>query len=297
MKDTKIEWADDSANPWWGCNRVSPACTHCYAADVAARFRPADTLWGPGSARALRLDAFEHELKRIANRGKREGRLRRVFIASMCDVFEDRDDLGEPRKRVWDILHCLAGDKPQLVPMVLTKRPDVMAAWAKEHGWPVAAWAGCTVEDHRRAEERVPYLLQVPAAVRFLSMEPLLEGVRLDPLWLETGAPPLFSKRTARERCGWVGGINWIIVGGESGPHARPMHPAWARSLRDQAVAAGVFFHFKQWGEWAPEDGSYVPTFRSEYVNWSDGTLMWRVGKRAAGRLLGGRTWDEVPTP
>lgn len=322
MDDTKIEWADDTANPWWGCTKASPACANCYAETLAARWH-GDALWGPQAARRLRLDAFERDLERIARRGDREGRPRRVFIASMGDIFEDRADLVEPRQRVWDVLHRLDG---RIVPMLLTKRPAIMAAWAKSHGWPEGAWAGCTVEDQQRADERVPELLRVPAEVRFLSCEPLLGPVDLDKVWCHycdtdehlrmtgDGQPWCVECDTEAGHAGWLdgcanvrqAGINWIIAGGESGARARPMHPAWVWSLRDQAVGAGVPFHFKQWGEWAPADG-----YQREpgVYNVPDGTHCWpnvsvdtfyrptmlRVGKKAAGRMLDGLTWDEVP--
>lgn len=296
MDDTKIEWADDTANPWWGCAKVSPACANCYADGFARRL--GKDLWGLNAERRLRLDAFERDLERIARRGDSEGRPRRVFIASMGDIFEHRADLIEPRQRVWDALHRLSG---RIVPMLLTKRPAIMAAWARSRGWPAGAWAGTTVEDQRRADERVPELLRIPAPVRFLSCEPLLGAVDLKLEWRnETGRWDSTGAMLPPRR------IDWIIVGGESGPKARPMHPAWARSLRDQAVGAGVPFHFKQWGEWAPADG-----YQREpgVYNVPDGTHCWptvsadtiyrptmlRVGKKAAGRVLDGRTWDEVP--
>lgn len=319
MDDTKIEWADDTANPWWGCVKASPACANCYAETLAARWH-GDALWGPQAARRLRLDAFERDLERIARRGDREGRPRRVFIASMGDIFEHRADLIEPRQRVWDVLHRLSG---RIVPMLLTKRPAIMAAWAKSHGWPAGAWAGTTVEDQQRADERVPELLRVPAAVRFLSCEPLLGAVTIAPRWAgwlpRHGEDPRIAERL---------NVQWIIVGGESGPKARPMHPAWARSLRDQAVGAGVPFHFKQWGEWAPfyrrsdltfgEPGAlfgpwatvestdkrrvgtqswhaYPHDMRPDADGFASFDVLHRVGKKAAGRVLDGRTWDEVP--
>ena len=346
MKDTKIEWADDTVNPWWGCERISPACAHCYAETFSKRL--GKDLWGPGSERMIRVDKAIAELEAIARRGGKDGRPRRVFIASMADVFEDRVDLAEPRKRLWDALHRLDG---RLVPMLLTKRPIHMAAWAKEHGWPAGAWAGTTVEDQRRADERIPKLLQVPARVRFLSCESLLGPVDLDKLWchncgtdehvsFEPPAQPWCGECDSEVgSAGWLdpcadarqAGVNWIIVGGESGAKARPMHPAWARSLRDQATAAGVPFLFKQWGEWAPGEeveangtdrpGMYEDDRRDGGVPkhyWPDApirataerlgrpvpvheiagdTVVLRVGKHAAGRLFEGRTWDEVPTP
>ena len=282
MKDTKIEWADDTVNAWWGCERVSPACTNCYAADVAARFHPDEKLWGSGSTRRLRVDRAIGELESIARRSERDGFLHRVFLMSMGDIFEGLADLVEPRKRLWDALHRLDG---KLIPMVLTKRPELMAAWAKEHGWPAGAWAGTTVEDQRRADERIPALLRMPAVVRFLSCEPLLGPVELP------GGASIDGDADDS-----IPGIHWIIVGGESGPKARPMHPAWARSLRDQSQRAGVPFFFKQWGEWEPGEGRLIPTFGGKFRQWRDGQTVWRVGKKEAGRLLDGRTWDDVPT-
>jgi len=141
-----------------------------------------------------------------------------------------------------------------------------MAPEAWRAAWPRNVWAGATVEDQERVQ-RILDLVQVPARVRFLSCEPLLECVDLG----LAGVMP-------RDICSGyapVAAIHWVICGGESGPGARPMHPAWARSLRDQCVQAGVPFHFKQWGE-HDETGK-------------------RVGKRVAGRILDGRTWDELP--
>jgi protein gp37 len=156
------------------------------------------------------------------------------------------------------------------------KHPEVNAP-----GWPLPnVWLGVSVENQRAADERIPLLLQTPAAVRFLSCEPLLGPVDLKP-YLE---PYIRTKHDGSKRgTVWADpGIDWIIVGGESGPGARPMHPDWVRGIRDQCVAAGVPFFFKQWGEWK--------------LSWMAGEYQWmRVGKKAAGRLLDGRTWDELP--
>ena len=317
--DTKIEWADDTVNPWWGCTKVSPACSNCYAESWDARWAKGEAHWGPTAPRKLRVERAILDLQRIARRSDKEGRPRRVFIASMSDFFEDRPDLVEPRKSIWEVLHELAGDSPRITPLLLTKRPDVMAAWADEHGWPGGAWAGTTVEDQRRADERIPHLLRVPARVRFLSCEPLLEPVDLGRAICRTchgqGWVDSLAGRHGCETCGEVGawgdpadGIGWVIVGGESGPGARPMHPAWARSLRDQCQEAGVAFHFKQWGAWVEVDPSegregdwwslpaplgLVPFIEGD-GQWYQAPLMRRVGKKAAGRLLDGREWSEV---
>ena len=134
-----------------------------------------------------------------------------------------------------------------------------MARWASSRPWPVNAWAGTTIENQEWADRRIPALLQVPAPVRFLSCEPLLGALTLD-----------------------LTGIHWVIAGGESGPGARPSHPDWFRSLRDQCAAAGVPFHFKQWGEFAP-------------VGDGRGVNVARVGKAAAGRLLDGIEHNDYP--
>jgi len=172
--------------------------------------------------------------------------------------------------------------------------------------WPLPnVWLGVSVEDQARADERIPLLLQTPAAVRFLSCEPLLGPVELSDLsgWITSDAVHWWGRPILGGS-----GINWVIGGGESGPGARPMHPDWARSLRDQCQAAGVAFFFKQWGEYRP--GGAPVGIRMEWVHPSGlhyGTgepirgeglpveTMSRVGKKAAGRLLDGRTWDEFP--
>ena len=312
--DTSIEWCDDTVNPWWGCVKVSPACAHCYAETMDRRgLVDGGGHWGKDAPRFIRVDKAIAELERIARRSDKEGRPRRVFIASMADVFEDRADLVEPRKILWNALHRLAGDKPRITPLLLTKRPDVMAAWAAEHGWPAGCWAGTTVEDQRRADERIPHLLRVPAAVRFLSCEPLLGAVDLRRVLAALHLDRLEGRPcdSTCPRC-WGPQIHWVIAGGESGPGARPMHPDWARSLLDQCQAAGVPFFFKQWGTHGVVDKPQ----RDGFVAYTDGgagdphggvwdyaslqadrphVLMERVGKKRAGRLLDGRTWDETP--
>lgn len=305
-EDTRIEWADDTVNPWWGCTKASPACANCYAETLDARFKMGgETHWGPGAPRFIRVEKAIGELERIARRSDKEGRPRRVFIASMADVFEDRPDLVEPRKKLWDALRRLAGDEPRITPLLLTKRPDVMAAWAEEYGWPAGCWAGTTVEDQRRADERIPHLLRVPATVRFLSMEPLLGPVDLGLFAAED------SGEVEYDRDGYPAGpiacprrdlLRWVIAGGESGPQARPSHPEWFRSIREQCEAAGVAFHFKQWGAWAPWDGDnweipggWDDVLMRDAARRISGVDFVRVGKKRAGRLLDGRTHDEVP--
>jgi protein gp37 len=179
----------------------------------------------------------------------------------MADVFEPRRELDTWRVRLWNLMEAT----PELDWLLLTKRPEHIAGkvpW--ERNWPQNVWLGTTTENQLWADRRIPELLKHPAAVRFLSCEPLLGPIDL-------------SKWTRSP-----GRIDWVIAGGESGHKARPMQPDWIRALRDECTGAGVAFHFKQWGQWRPEEGGG----RISFV---------RVGKRSSGRDLDGRTWDELP--
>jgi len=308
MARTKIEWADAVWNPIRGCSAVSEGCRNCYAARMAARFWHGD--WGlaefgaDGRARWTgRIEKVDVN-KLLEPLGWRKPR--RVFVNSMGDLFHE----GVRREWIEQAFGVMALAR-QHVFMVLTKRAlrmrmllaDDVAMRKGVHRaarmigrslgletWPTRnVWLGVSVEDQRAADERIPELLATPAAMRFVSCEPLLGPVDLKP-WLGE-----------RRR------LDWVIVGGETGPGARPMHPDWARSLRDQCTAAGVPFFFKQWGEWLPEgqfgaDGD-TPTPANTgcqralvgLLEGGDGVVCYRVGRRNAGRLLDGRTWDESP--
>lgn len=308
MQDTEISWCDDTINPWWGCEKVSPACTHCYAETLDARFHPAEPHWGTKAPRLLRVEKAIGELERSARRAVKEGRRRRVFIASMADIFEDRPDLVEPRRVFLGTLHDIQQQTGQaLIPLLLTKQPEVALEYARANPWPRGAWLGVTVEDQKRADERIPVALQVAALTGcrvFLSMEPLLESVDLTRV---VGHDVIIDCLR-----GWGGAfepwepdegpgprVSWVVVGGESGHRARPMHPEWARSLRDQCEVAGVPFHFKQWGEWLPQGqrpaDCDAPILDQRRIDFTADLYTDRLGKRAAGRLLDGRTHDEVP--
>jgi protein gp37 len=280
-KFTEISWTDHTFNPWWGCTRVSPGCVHCYAETFDRRVHGKDNKahWGVKAGRRFFGDKHWNEPLRWNAAAAKAGVRRRVFCASMADVFEDRPELVEHRIR----LFLLIQNTPWLDWQLLTKRPENMVRLAREAGWdgdwPENVWAGCTAEDQQRADERIPELLQVPAAVLFLSCEPLLGPVNLRGNLYRNGM--------------WVNGqrrVDLVIVGGESGHGARPMHPDWARSLRDQCVAAGVAFHFKQWGEYRPD--SQNPAMNGIPADSAGAS---RVGKHAAGRQLDGRIWDEMP--
>jgi protein gp37 len=336
---TKIEWADHTFNPWSGCSKVSAGCAHCYAAALPPKMRRGAE-WGEGRERVLAGEAYWRQPLAWARKAAAEGVRRRVFCASVADVFEDRPDLDPWRIRLWGLIDRT----PHLDWLLLTKRPARMASWAAEHGWPVNAWAGVSVESQAAADERIPDLIRVPAPVRFLSCEPLLGPIHLDlrARWFGGGCrggcleADLYDSTDGAERCrrcqhpqagGVRAPVDWIIVGGESGRHARPMHPDWARSLRNRAAAAGVAFLFKQWGEWAPVDdieangtdwpGMTNPDRADGGVRehfWRDSwvrqrspvelhgrvggdTSVLRVGKKAAGRLLDGVEHIDFPVP
>jgi protein gp37 len=251
-KDSGIEWTHHTFNPWWGCAKVSDACTYCYAETWAKRV--GQTLWGLQAPRRFFGDSHWREPIRWNAEAVRLGERRRVFCSSMADVFEDRRDLDIHRDRLWALINAT----PMLDWLLLTKRTDrveELVSWRDV--WPENVWLGSTAESQKWADIRVAALVNIPARVRFLSCEPLLERVDLSP---------------------WVSRLDWVITGGESGGKARPMRADWARALRDQCQAAGVAFHFKQWGNWRPH-----------------GESMERMGKKAAGRELDGRTWDEYP--
>lgn len=256
-RDSNIEWTHHTFNPWWGCVNVSPACDHCYAESFAKRF---GTQWGKDTARRFFGDKHWNEPVRWNRLAAAAGNRQRVFCASMADVFEDRRDLDEHRSRLWRLI----ATTPYLDWLLLTKRPwNILRLLPDEWGLtvPTNVWLGTTAENQKWADQRIPALMELQATVRFLSMEPLLGPIdlRAVPGLNRMGAPL----------------PDWIIVGGESGRGARPMEPLWARRLRDQSVAAGVPFFFKQWGE--HDDG------------------LVKLGKKATGRVLDGRLWNQVP--
>ncbi len=325
MKDTKIEWCHHTVNFWWGCTKVSPACAHCYAETITKMFGRGRASWGPGGRRWLRHEAAAAELIKLDKSARKRGVRERVFINSMSDTFEDRADLSAAR----NLLFVTAEKLTNLDILLLTKRPEnvlPMVEAIRKH-WDAEKlpffphiWVGTTVENQEMAAERIPHLLKIPAAVRFLSCEPLLGPVDLTAVQ-QTVAPGFFGDCLQwyhRGACHVTEGIefptiSWVIAGGESGGSARPMHPDWVNGLRDQCQEAGVPFHFKQWGEWLPatilNGGQFQVSTPAEHPgpkrpgfhHWNrifsdDKNISARVGKMAAGRLLDGREWNEFPT-
>lgn len=290
---TAISWTDHTFNPWWGCERVSPGCQHCYAETFAKRTGHA--VWGKTADRRFFGDKHWREPLRWDAAARDADRPALVFCASMADVFEDRADLTAERARLFDLIE----QTPHLIWQLLTKRPQnvrrlVPERWLgpDEHGmvqvdsthrvplrfltdeergrvgWPANVWIGTTVEDAARAQERIPELLRIPAGVRFLSCEPLLGPVDLR-RWTECGCGGLCDPpHPCPMRANASGRIGWVIVGGESGPGHRPLDLEHARRLVDQATRAGIPVLFKQ-------VGGRTPT--------------------AGGDELDGRTWKQFP--
>ncbi|MEX2605797.1 MAG: phage Gp37/Gp68 family protein [Kiritimatiellia bacterium] len=273
-QNSKIEWTHHTFNPWWGCVKVSKACDHCYAETWAKRVG-AD-VWGNKAPRRFFTDNHWAQPLRWNKVAAEEGERKRVFCASMADVFEKRGDLDASRERLWKLIEAT----PYLDWLLLTKRPQYiqkMAPWGD--AWPHNVWIGTTVESQACARQRLKHLLKIPATVRFLSCEPLLE--KLDLIELASEEPY---------------DIDWIIAGVESGPHSRPMQPGWVETLRLQSEEMQAAFHFKQWGHWSPvEDPTMRIHIEAEGVNGKP-ILMEPVGKKKGGRVFLGRTWDGIPS-
>lgn len=251
MKDTKIEWAHSTFNPWWGCEKVSPGCAHCYAETFAKR--TGHGVWGDAAPRRFFGDKHWAEPLNWDRAARGAGERHRVFCASMADVFEDRPDLVAPRRRLFDLIDST----PSLDWLLLTKRPQnigrLAAPWCVENGALHNVWLGTTVEDQQRADERIPHLLRVPATVRFLSVEPLLGPVDLTRVRFPHGGTENVLRTAVSQAARDAGiqklnGIDWVIVGGESGSGARPCDVAWIRSVVRQCSEAGVACFVKQLG-------------------------------------------------
>lgn len=224
---TAIEWTDATFNPWWGCKRVSPACAHCYADTLARRY--GHRLWD-GDER--RFFSEQHWARPLRWNSAAEARLQpmRVFCASMADVFEDAPDLAPWRDRLW----LLIEQTPWLEWQLLTKRPECVAEMVPwKTAWPRNVWIGTSVENGRHTF-RVDALRELPAAVRFISAEPLLGSLFLN------GKP----NRQPLD----LTGVDWVIAGGESGPRFRAVELDWVRELRDACFDSGVPFFYKQQG-------------------------------------------------
>lgn len=239
---SKIQWCHHSFNGWWGCSRVSPACTFCYAEAFAKR--TGHGVWGKESPRRFFGEKHWNEPRKWNRKAQERGVRERVFSASMADVFEERSDLDESRLRLWNLIE----ETPNLDWLLLTKRPwnissMVPRSWMSRPAPNV--WYGTTTENQEWADKRIPPLFEVPAVVRFISAEPLLGRVNFHLNWP---------------------GLSWVIAGCESGPKARPTEWEWFRSLRDQcAVTGSTAFFLKQ----AKVNGKVVGTPELDGETWT----------------------------
>jgi protein gp37 len=235
-------------------------------------------LWGTAAPRRFFGEAHWREPLKWNEEAGVAAKRERVFCASMADVFERRADLNAERTRLWQLIE----NTPNLDWLLLTKRPQNIERLVPWHSdWPANIWLGTSVENQTLAEKRLPFLLRIPAAVRFLSCEPLLGQLDLRSWFKKKGLHP----------------IDWIIAGGESGGSSRPMHPDWVVNLLSQCQRFDIPFHFKQWGHWAPAEltTTLAPRTILEIDN-ERPVEMVKLGKKLAGRILQGTTWDGVPT-
>ncbi len=289
-ENTHIEWAHHTFNGWIGCTKVGPGCDHCYAEALATT--RLGVPWGPGQPRRRTAESTWHQPRRWNNRAAKLGLRYRVFCSSLADVFDNEIDAS------WRTdLAQLIRETPHLDWLLLTKRignvPDMLLAMF-DADLPTNFRVGATIVNQPEWDRDSHKVAQVSVIVGkqrvFLSMEPLLGPVNFEGL--------------GRYRLKSI--VGQVIVGGESGPHARPMHPYWARTIRDQCATAGVPFLFKQWGEWvpgghpaalaiAPLTMAGAAKAMTEGGQFPDGQSCWNVGKKAAGRLLDGVQHDGYP--
>jgi len=287
---TKIQWCDSTWNAWLGCSPVSAGCDNCYAKRLMDT-RLGKAKWGPGGTRVRTSAAYWRQPDKWDAQAKVAGVRRRVFCDSLCDIFEDRPELVDWR---FDCLR-MALDTPNLDHLVLTKRPEnipkmlihnlpfnyseddmrfhrMLSDWLVNGTPPANIWLGVSVEDQETANKRIPKLLEIPAAIHFVSYEPALGPVDFRPFGkshceactyvfdgMLMGGHHVVSvanqcEMLVSESCGPTDyeGIDWVICGGESGPKARPMNPEWARDVRDQCQSASVPFFMKQMAKKGP---------------------------------------------
>lgn len=308
-----IEWTEATWNPITGCTLVSDGCRNCYAAMLAAgRLKNIKSRQGLSKLNAEGVAQFTGEVRFNEEwllQPSSWHKSRKIFVCAHGDLFHEK------AKVLWiDKIFAVMEANPRHTFQVLTKRPDIardyLTARSVVRKWPLDhVWIGTSVEDQKTADERIPHLMDTPASVRFISAEPLLGPVSFDGIWGYSGSA------TGDQIDNWP--IHWVIVGGETGMKSRPMHPDWARIIRDECLAAEVPFLFKQWGSWETvydrdvEDPDWrrCPQTRDtdwnkeRYLNLAGGcgfhgervVYCKKTSLRSCGRLLDGKTWDQMP--
>lgn len=321
---SNIEWCDSTFNPWEGCTKIGPGCDNCYAETRNKRFKGGN--WGPGAPRRRTTESNWrlpvkwdnkpfYECNECRWRGEKpylgeprnftygagscpicdsfdiKETRRRVFCASLADVFDNEIDHAW-RADLFDLIEST----PNLDWLVLTKRignVQRMVAPRWSHKLPGNVLLGATVVNQEEVDRDIPKLLCTPAAAHFISAEPLLGPIEIPKVFMER----LKFDGREFEYPDNAGQIDWVVAGGESGKNARPLHPDWIRSLRDQCTDSHVPFLFKQWGEWAPnclcDTSTAHPTIKRPEPGKPG--VMFRCGKSNAGREIDGRTWTEFP--
>ena len=311
---TKIEWTNETWNAIIGCNKISPGCDNCYAEIMAYRLMhmPFTDYYSyvlkdnkechPDKFKYLpKWNGETHFEKSQLEKPLKWKKSRMIFTVSMGDLFHESVPFAWI-DQIFDIIRKC----PQHTFIILTKRPDRMKEYLNK--WLIRfnnVWAGVTAENQEQAEKRIPILLQIPAKVHFVSVEPMLGPINLN---VDSSVAQSMTDLDSKELAFPLDKIDWVICGGESGSKARPMHPDWARSLRDQCKDAEVPFFFKQWGEWFPwipangnpknKDIQHVMKNGSKYYPgnfYSPLQSIIKIGKKKAGRLLDGKEHNEMP--
>lgn len=318
---TNIDWTDHTWNPWQGCHKVSQGCEHCYMYREKTRYGQDPSTVVRSSRATFEKPLSWHRTVVAQARGGLVPKPELVFACSWSDFFVTEADPW--RDEAWDIIRRT----PYLTYQLLTKRVENIAArlpadWGA--GWR-NVWLVASAENQAAADERLPLLLQTPAAVRGVSVEPMLSGMDLTRYVFDRGkeigrlmyGPAVYNREQAESVV--CPSLDLVICGGESGPDARPMHSAWPRGLRDQCKAAGVPFWFKQWGEWLPgnqvrqdsaywpgfvkapfgtlgSDGQWLPDRYSQFYEQKmpAAECVYKVSKAKAGHLLDGERWQQL---
>lgn len=320
-QNSKIEWTHHTANLWHGCTKVHEGCDHCYAETLSKRWKR--DIWGNDKPR-MEIKSVWNDLRKFQQLAFDAGEVHRVFIGSMMDIFEKPmpliDSTGQPcmlagERKITGLLrdtlfeNISDGKYPNLMLLFLTKRPSNINKYIPE-SWktnpPANVMFGTSPVNQETANKLIPQLLQVKGK-KFISCEPLLGPINLQNIRDDNGHLNVLQGVGFDEQLGWLplfSKIDWVIVGGESGHGARPMHPDWARSIRDQCQVAGVPFFFKQWGEYIPHCQIYnsekqIPTAAQRFFpsphNPNKTNTYYKIGKKEAGRVLDGQEYNEFP--
>jgi protein gp37 len=309
-ENSAIEWTNHTFNPWVGCTKISPGCDNCYAETWAKR--SGLVTWGETRRRTSPAN-WRKPLQWNAEAARSNTRAR-VFCASLADVFDNEVDpewrrdlfslIAKTKHLDWLLLTKRIGNAAKMLDDVSVTTPSLDPKW-----WP-NVWLGITVVNQEEADRDILKLLQIPARVRFLSCEPLLGELMLSNYLQPPATLP--GRHVQLRPAEWIvdadgahtiwRGIDWIIVGGESGHRARALHPQWAKNIRDQCVSANVPYLFKQWGQFLPAEDPRAQAYSYEDDScehqWDESTFGHSIrvrSKHQAGRLLDGRTWDEFP--